>query len=151
MISKIQIKVIATFLTNCGADMIILFIMKVKILVLMKWSYRYPQLCWLLNLKRLSCFEHVVQSISDTCFFDSCSWSHNSKYRCPIKICNWIGHKYLIGSICDCHDSNKHITFSYIVNSHTRMILDIEVCYLDTFLFAPTSHRIWNTQLVRDD
>ena len=41
----------------------ILYIIKVKILVLFKWSYRSPQLCWLLNLKWLAYFEHVIQSL----------------------------------------------------------------------------------------
>ena len=51
-----------------GARMNILFIIKVRILVVIKWSYKSPPLwCWLLNLQCLtSSFEQVVQSLSNT-------------------------------------------------------------------------------------
>jgi len=39
----------------------LLVIIKVKVLVLIKWSYRSPQLCWLLNWECLGYFEHLVQ------------------------------------------------------------------------------------------
>ena len=40
MESKFTVKAIATFLITFGAQMNILFIIKVKILVLIKWPYR---------------------------------------------------------------------------------------------------------------
>ena len=43
---EMVIKAIATFLIISGANTKILFIPKVKILVLIKWSYRSPQLCY---------------------------------------------------------------------------------------------------------
>jgi hypothetical protein len=49
--------------------MIILIIIRVKLLVLIEWSL--PQSCWLLNLERLACFEHVVQSLFYTRVFVS--------------------------------------------------------------------------------
>ena len=48
----------------------ILFIIKVMILVDMKWSYRFPQLCELLNLEWLTYFEHVVQSFQKHVYFE---------------------------------------------------------------------------------
>ena len=51
----------------------ILFIAKVKILLLIKWSYKFnSQLCCLLNLEWSTRFELVVQSFLDTCLFDVC-------------------------------------------------------------------------------
>ena len=45
------------------AHMIILIIIRVKLLVLIELSHRFPQSCWLLNLERLECYEHVVPSL----------------------------------------------------------------------------------------
>jgi hypothetical protein len=53
MASRIQIEVVATFLIFFGAHMNLLFINKVKIFVLIEWSYMFPQLCLLLNLEWL--------------------------------------------------------------------------------------------------
>ena len=39
----------------------ILFIFKVKVHVLIKWSCRFSQLCWLGSLELLLCFEHINQ------------------------------------------------------------------------------------------
>ena len=47
----------------------ILLIIKVMILVLIKWSCYSSNLCSLLSLKWLSYFEHIIQSLSNTCFF----------------------------------------------------------------------------------
>ena len=41
---QIQIMPVAICYFNYGAHMIILFNIQKKIIVLMKWSYRYPQL-----------------------------------------------------------------------------------------------------------
>ena len=39
-----------------------------------------------------------------------------------------------------------------ICAARDEMLLSkVGVCHLDTFLSAPTSCRIWNTQFVRDD
>ena len=49
-------------LINCQlVHMNILFIKKVKILVLINWSYVSTQSCWLLYQGWLACFEHIVQ------------------------------------------------------------------------------------------
>ena len=56
--------------------MSILFIIKLKILMLDKWMYRSPQLCWLLSLEWLLYFEHAIQAFLSTCLFGMCSWSH---------------------------------------------------------------------------
>jgi hypothetical protein len=55
------VSTLATFLMMFGACMNILFITKVKICVLGKWSLQVSQLCWLLSLKWLSYCKHVVQ------------------------------------------------------------------------------------------
>ena len=46
-----------------GAHVNILFLIKVKVLVLLKWSYRPSQLCQVLSLEWLVYFEHIVQSL----------------------------------------------------------------------------------------
>ena len=46
------------------SHMDILLIIKVKTLVLIKWSYRSSELCCLWSLEWLTYFEHVVQSVS---------------------------------------------------------------------------------------
>ena len=45
-----------------GAHMNILFMIKVKILVLIQWSYTSPKIMFLLSLERLAYFEHVLLS-----------------------------------------------------------------------------------------
>ena len=47
---------------NLGDCMYILIIIKMKILVLVEWSYRSSQSCWVLNIEWLTYFEHTVQS-----------------------------------------------------------------------------------------
>ena len=49
-----------------GARKNVLFIVKMKILVLIRWSYRFFKSCWLLNVERLSCFAYIVQSLLNT-------------------------------------------------------------------------------------
>jgi hypothetical protein len=66
---QIQIMHVVISFINVGAYMNILFIIKLKILVLIKWSYSSPQSRWLLNLEKLANFEHVVQSLLTTCLF----------------------------------------------------------------------------------
>ena len=64
----------------------ILYIVKEKIIVLIKWWYRSPQICWLLNLKYLSYSEHAIQPLLNTCLFGIRSWCNiPQKYRCPHK------------------------------------------------------------------
>ena len=67
---------IATFLKNYGAHTNTLFIVKVKILVLIKRSYTFLQFCWLSNLEWLSCVEHTIQYLLDMHLFDIHYWSH---------------------------------------------------------------------------
>ena len=62
-------------------------------------THTQPQLCWLLNIEWLSCFEHVVQSLSSTCLFASilgATPNHIAlkKRRCWIKISNQSMHIY---------------------------------------------------------
>ena len=39
----------------------ILLIIKVKILMLVKWSYMFPYSYWLLSVEWLAYFEHIVK------------------------------------------------------------------------------------------
>jgi hypothetical protein len=43
----------------CQVHMNILFIIKVRIHVFIKWSYRFSQISWLLNLEWLAYFKQV--------------------------------------------------------------------------------------------
>jgi hypothetical protein len=54
---------------NFGTPLNIVFTIRVKILVLIKWSHTSPQLSGLLRLEWLSYFEHVVQSLLNTSFW----------------------------------------------------------------------------------
>ena len=89
-------------LTIFIAYMHIIFIIKVKIFVLIKWShnsswlYRQLSLKWFL-LRKTHAFVHI------------CSWIHTNniplKCRCPIKIRNLIRHvllgaKFFVHNIC---------------------------------------------------
>ena len=65
----IQIMHVVISSINSGAYMNILIIIKVKILVLIQWSYTFPQSRRRINLKRSAYFEHVVQSLLNTCLF----------------------------------------------------------------------------------
>ena len=49
-----QIEAITTFFMILGAHMYILFIIKMDILMLIKYSHRSPQICWILSLEWLS-------------------------------------------------------------------------------------------------
>ena len=71
----------------------ILFVIKVKILVLIKWSCRSPQLCWLMNLERVS-------------YFGATPYHMPLIYTCPIRISNWIRRVYLTLQ-CPLHQSEK--------------------------------------------
>ena len=79
-----------------------IFSLSVKILMLIKWSYRFPYLCWLSSLEWSSYLKHSVQSILKTCLFGIHSWNHTIqillKYRCPNQWSNWIRVVYLITS-----------------------------------------------------
>ena len=67
----------------------ILFIIKVKILMFIEWPYRSPRLCWVLSLEWLLYFEHVIQSIGNTCLNVSILGATPNhiplKYRCLIR------------------------------------------------------------------
>ena len=52
---------VANLLKNFGAYVNILFIIKLKILIFNRWSYGYPLLCSLLNLKWFTYFDWMVQ------------------------------------------------------------------------------------------
>ena len=69
---QIQTKVVATSLIIFGTHTNIVFIIKVKILVLIKCSYKFSQSCWLLSLEWLSYFEHIFQSHSNTYHSNGC-------------------------------------------------------------------------------
>ena len=89
-----QIEVVATFLIMSIACLNILFVIKVKSLVLIKWSYMAPQWCWLLSLEWSSYFEHAVQPFlkhmsSWYPFLSRATPNHlRLKYRCSINISN---------------------------------------------------------------
>ena len=58
---------------------------KQRVIVLVKWSYRTPRLCWLLNLEWLS--YPIVQFFSNTtCRFDKRSWSHTLLRICDTSL-----------------------------------------------------------------
>lgn len=65
-----------------------------KILMLIWLSYRLFQLCWLLSLEQLSCFEHTVQSLQSNCLFRTRSGATPNhtllKYWCPNQSSNQI-------------------------------------------------------------
>ena len=54
---------------NCLRSYEYIIIIKAKIHVLIKWSYRSPLPYWILNLEWLTYFEHKIQSLLNTCFF----------------------------------------------------------------------------------
>ena len=64
----IPIEAIATYLMILGAHKNILFIVNMKTLVLIKWSYTFLELCWLLNLERPKYFEYAIHSLCRTYF-----------------------------------------------------------------------------------
>jgi hypothetical protein len=99
----IQTEAIATFLMVFGAHVNIFINIKVKILVLIKWSYRSPKsLYWLLSLEPLSYLEHVVQFLFSKCHLKKKGVTLNHipvKYRYSIKVSTWIMHLYLIWGV----------------------------------------------------
>lgn len=74
---QFQIMAVATFLVIYRAHLNILFVVKVKVFVLVKWSHRPPQSHQLLNLEQLIHFEHVIQSFVNKCPFGVRSWMYN--------------------------------------------------------------------------
>ena len=83
---KIQFEVANTFLTIFGGCMNISFNIKVKILVLRKWSYSpHPPpllLCWQLSLVWLSYVEHAIHSLLST-YLEAIPNNIPLAYRCP--------------------------------------------------------------------
>ena len=67
---------IATFLITFGPHMHILFITKVKNLVFIEWSYKYPLSLFIVKPRMVLNFEYTVQYLSNTCHFGVYSWSH---------------------------------------------------------------------------
>ena len=69
---------IVAFLILFKAHTSILFIIKGKIFVLVKWSCRSPStpIIWLLNLQWLSYFEHILHYVFNTHLLGIHSWSH---------------------------------------------------------------------------
>lgn len=63
---------------------------KVEILFLRKWSNRFPQFPWLLNLDRLTNFENVVQCLLNVSFQSLLNPHITTPLNCtcPIKISN---------------------------------------------------------------
>ena len=82
-----KIEVVATFLIIFGAHTNILFIIKVKILVFITWSCnRSLQLSGLLSQERLSCFEHVVQTLLYASFWYPYLAPHPTTYHSNIGV-----------------------------------------------------------------
>ena len=128
---------------NFGAHMNILFIIKLKIPFLIKWSYKCPELCWLSRLEWLLYFQHVVQSfLTHDAFLISVLWATPNhtplKYRCLLKMSNRIkvdnscsilflyGHLYLSGM---CYGSKnkyqKGIVFVKEIGPHAQNVITI--------------------------
>jgi hypothetical protein len=68
MISGIQVFVCSRLPHKFWSSCSYLIHCRVKVLVLIKWSYRSPELWWLLNPKWLACSEHMLQSCSTHVF-----------------------------------------------------------------------------------
>lgn len=94
---------IASCLVIFGACMNVTFIIKVKILMFVKWSYRSPQSSGLLSLEWLAYFQHIFQSVLDTSFWlpflDPHLTTYHSKYRCPYYCFVIIRYTYLNGIV----------------------------------------------------
>lgn len=104
MVGKSKFKTVATFLTIFEVRMNNLFNFKAKIPALIKCLHRSSQLGWLVSLKRLPCFGHVVQSLLNTCLFwcailEPTLIAYCLKCRCAIHISNWIGHICTLAAI----------------------------------------------------
>jgi hypothetical protein len=95
----------------------ILFIIKMKILVLVKWSYKFPQSCWILSLEWLASFEHTVQSLWNTCL-----------YECTMHL-----------DLLVIHYNIKHAKFIIIDQVQKRWIL-LVVIHKQTTWLLPRSH-----------
>ena len=98
---QIQITPVVVRLTIFGAHMNILFIIKVKILVLIKWSYRSPQSRWLLSLEQLAYILSTKCNLFWTYVFLLSVLRPTSnhiplKYRCPDYWYVGIRHVYLM-------------------------------------------------------
>ena len=66
----------------------IVFVIKVKIVVLVKWSFRSPTLCSQLSLEWFSYFEHVDPiSFKHLIFLYSYLEPHLTKYHSNIGVC----------------------------------------------------------------
>ena len=84
----------------------ILFITELKILMLVKWSYRSlppPPSFYPLSMEWLACFEHLspTSMIKHVSLFFLLLEAHRTTYplkdtRCPIKTSSWIGRIYLV-------------------------------------------------------
>ena len=66
-----RIEPVTICLIICGANMNILFVIKMKILVLIKWSYRSPNHVDLLSLQTRVNFEYVIQSFKNVFLIQS--------------------------------------------------------------------------------
>ena len=75
-----------------------MFIVKVKIVFLIEWSYRVPLFMLIIALKWLAYFHHVIQYIFNSCVFVLRFTSTHTplKYRCLFEVRNPIRHIYLI-------------------------------------------------------
>ena len=83
---QILIQVVVNFVMICRACVNILSIVKVKIIMQVIWSYRSPQLCWLLSLEWSSYFEHAIQSLLNTYLFGIHSWNHAKPHTTQIQM-----------------------------------------------------------------
>ena len=94
---QIQIEATTTFLIIFGYCKIILIIIKVRILVLDKWSYITPQIMSTTDLRMLIKFWvfSQIQCFLALGFRDTLN-RKPLKYRCLIEISNWTRHTYLI-------------------------------------------------------
>lgn len=93
-----------------GARTNVLFIMKMKISVLIDWSYRYLQLSWLSSLQWLTCF---CLSLS---LFLSQSNAHKTKgiFKCLWRDCAFDQH-YLSYVTCILNDYFSNLKSTYLV------------------------------------
>ena len=109
--------------------MLILFIIKVKLLVLIKWSCRSPESCWLLSPEWLAYFDHVIQSVLDTGLFCASSQIHTSPHTTQIQVSS-----LLLCSI-QARLPQSDLGFSSIVDTYTQNICHCGlfcVCEMDS-------------------
>ena len=109
------------------AHMNILFIIKVNIFMLMKWSYRSSQICWVLNLEWLSYFEHVVQSLEyiSLCypFLEPHPITYHLILGVQFKMSSRIRHVYLKGDLTpgSCRVWNSQSVWETLLSLHLLM------------------------------